>query len=1484
MVTIVALLLCVFARAENISYPDAGLVLNLVDDYGAVGTGNPADATTNTTALQNAIEDTRRYQPQAGMTIYIPDGTYYINDTVSGGTDHDDNMHIILQGQSKAGTIFKLDAGATGFQDAQSPKPMLLMLDLDGGNDSFQNSVSNLTLDTGDNQGAIALDFHSNNGGGVFDVLLKGSANAHTGLKVTRKNAGIALLRNLSIEGFKTGAHMADHHVTFVFDSCVFTGQSEVAVKSDDKPLSFFNCYSNNTVPFIETLSSGAQLVLVDCVLEGGATTETAVKNYGLSQVFIRNSYVDGYALAYDDGQTTLETTEAEEEFVSHGVFTLDPATPGRSLDIPVPVLPDVPWDTPTSPTSYVLYDDPHNIPTTQIADSGTWAVVDGSMLDGSGKWIDDTALLQAAIDSGATTVAFKGRGIIDLLDTVIVRGNVRRILGMGAEVIARSPMNKDETKAIFEFVDSNHATVKIERVDNGGHWSLRECLFVHNKRSQDLIIENVVMQFMRFYENDSSATGRAYLINNFVSPHWDDSPNQDEMYCVTVTGQEVHMMTHNSELLGSFHTGVLIPNGRSHDSKAFVINDGGTVTIRGFKLGEEHGPYVETLNGGFTEILGGVVNVADLGGADVGQYPFENNESSVSIVAVERQRYPVIDYPTHTIVLRETHDAQTSDLLPSAVPAREVPSAMGGFTLPLYVSYTARTGEFEVGSYATGRVRDNDNDDIADGVWASTDNLSLSVGRTDHEPDNFEWRSVLEFDLRGLEHEIQNADKIELAVTTKQIIGMTTVNPAILCEHLTDGNDGSITLIDYVSGSGMADSAPASAFAEDQRYVFNITTEIKSDLSNAEVFSAYRLRADLPQTNTTSNDQIVFHSSSENNESGLHPTLVFTYNTLTVVNNQPVARNDLATLDEDTDVTVSVLPNDSDPDGDTLSLTTLGTAANGTVTDLGNNTAKYEPDADFYGDDSFSYTISDGNGGTDTALVKLTVANINDSPTPQLDEISVDEDGTVSFVVLDNDTDPENNALSLISFTDVEHGTLKLGTRVREVFNYTDGAPLDETTVGGNGWGTVKPGYYQEASLVNVNSAAKVSDYNWNLPGGYGLNYANKTLVSNGTAVYRGLAVDEQFDSTSDAFYFSFTFNSYGNWGGNRIGFAPSNGAFNNLDLQIRQINSGAFRTYVDGTGLNASVAYGDEDLLIIGYIDPQATTDNFKVKIYRATDPVLPTEEWELISDTGDLSALGTFATVYFQPANVSAMGYGNFVMGNSWEAVTSNGDRTFNYEPDADYHGSDDFTYTVSDGLDTAVGTVNITVAGIPESVLQLSTADSGRVRDDDNNGTADNVWGQATEDSMNIGHTHHSPNKIWMGVVEFDIASHATAIDTADTIEIEVTVEDEWGFTGVDPNLQCYHLTSGDDGSVSLGDMNASATLVSNHPVSGFARLATYRFDVTSQVKADALNSESYSAFRFQIDMVPNSENSQVIFFTGQSDITEAHRPSLVITDD
>ena len=132
------------------------------------------------------------------------------------------------------------------------------------------------------------------------------------------------------------------------------------------------------------------------------------------------------------------------------------------------------------------------------------------------------------------------------------------------------------------------------------------------------------------------------------------------------------------------------------------------------------------------------------------------------------------------------------------------------------------------------------------------------------------------------------------------------------------------------------------------------------------------------PDTNFNGSDRFTFKVNDGKADSAAATVSI----TVTPVNDPPTANDDNATVQEDAPiVTIDVLANDTDPDNGRLMVITTDQGGNGSVTINTDNTLTYVPDRNFCGNDAFTYTLSDGIGGTDTASVNVTVNAVNDSP-----------------------------------------------------------------------------------------------------------------------------------------------------------------------------------------------------------------------------------------------------------------------------------------------------------------------------------------------------------------------------------------------------------------------------------------------------------------------------------------------------------------------
>ncbi|TOJ75710.1 cadherin-like domain-containing protein, partial [Vibrio parahaemolyticus] len=140
----------------------------------------------------------------------------------------------------------------------------------------------------------------------------------------------------------------------------------------------------------------------------------------------------------------------------------------------------------------------------------------------------------------------------------------------------------------------------------------------------------------------------------------------------------------------------------------------------------------------------------------------------------------------------------------------------------------------------------------------------------------------------------------------------------------------------------------------------------------------------------------------------------------VTPVNDAPVAKDDTAITDEDTPVTIGVLPNDTDVDGDKLSIESASVPKEQGTVEVVNGKLVFTPAENFNGDAEITYTVTDGQL-TDEAKVTVTVNPVNDAPTIKVDAVeSITEDGVntdtvvATLTVRDTETPEDQLTVSL--------------------------------------------------------------------------------------------------------------------------------------------------------------------------------------------------------------------------------------------------------------------------------------------------------------------------------------------------------------------------------------------------------------------------------------------------------------------------------------
>ncbi len=141
----------------------------------------------------------------------------------------------------------------------------------------------------------------------------------------------------------------------------------------------------------------------------------------------------------------------------------------------------------------------------------------------------------------------------------------------------------------------------------------------------------------------------------------------------------------------------------------------------------------------------------------------------------------------------------------------------------------------------------------------------------------------------------------------------------------------------------------------------------------------------------------------------------------------------------EDTSLTINasdLLANDTDADGDTLSISAVTATddTHGVVSlDDGGNIV-FTPEENYHGEASFRYTVSDGNGGFDTAMVTVNVESVNDAPViGKIDLGTIKEDSDIKFSakeLLANSSDADGDALHVVGVSvDEKFGAIEFST-----------------------------------------------------------------------------------------------------------------------------------------------------------------------------------------------------------------------------------------------------------------------------------------------------------------------------------------------------------------------------------------------------------------------------------------------------------------------
>jgi len=568
------------------------------------------------------------------------------------------------------------------------------------------------------------------------------------------------------------------------------------------------------------------------------------------------------------------------------------------------------------------------------------------------------------------------------------------------------------------------------------------------------------------------------------------------------------------------------------------------------------------------------------------------------------------------------------------------------------------------------------------------TINVAVLANDTDPDSDTLSVASV----TQGAHGVVSiNPDKTVRYVPTANYNGPDTFTYTV-----SDGNGGSATATVTMTVTAVNDApvanADTSTVAEDGTVnvavLANDTDPDNDTLSVASVtqgaHGVVSINPDktvryVPAANYNGSDTFTYTASDGNGGSATATVTM----TVTAVNDAPVANADTSTVAEDGTVNVAVLANDTDPDNDTLSVASVTQGAHGVVSINPDKTVRYVPTANYNGPDTFTYTVSDGNGGSATATVTMTVTAVNDAPVANADASSVAEDGTVNVAVLANDTDPDNDTLSVASVTQGAHGVVSINpdktVRYVPAANYNGPDTFTYTASDGNG-GSATAAVTMTVTAVNDAPVA---------------NADTSTVAEDGTVNVAVLANDTDLEANTLTVA-SVTQGAHGVVSINpdkTVRYAPA-ANYNGPDTFTY--------TASDGNGGSATASVS----IVVSAVNDAPVAVNDTATVVAGSSVTI-----SVLANDVDVDGPSLSVTAVTQGTN---------------DTVTINPNQTVTYTAGL-FVGTDSFTYTVSDGAGgTATATVTVTVTAPPRVTTNL------QVRYDFNEGS-----GSTVNDTSGVG---------------------------------------------------------------------------------------------------------------------------------------------------
>lgn len=612
-------------------YPANSGIVNVKTEYGAKGDG----VTDDTAAIQRAIQDYVGFNGKK-KTLFFPRGTYLVSKTLEWKNKAGSwSTYLTFQGQNRDNTIIKLKDRATGFGNASLPKAVIYTAAMGStqGNSAHNNFFENLTIDTGrGNVGAIGIDYLSNNRGAIRDVAIRsGDGTGAIGLSMSRPWVGPALLEDVQIDGFNIGMKTVGPEYSITMKDIILRNQKVVGIDNVWQVLNIEKLTSQNAVPAIRNRSMLTQdnrgmVVLLNSSLTGGSAANVAIDNT-VGQVYARNVSTSGYQAALKNGNSIVPGLNLS-----------------RYMTSPVEQL----FPTLAAPTSLPI----ESSPSFHDNNFSNWAnVIDYGAIPGDFK--DDSAAIQAALNSGKSTIYFP-TGQYHTNKTLKVAGNVRKLVGLESNLggIGTVFSNAGRPTPVLRFETGSATAVFVEKLNVGGTGS--GLVSIEQATNKTLVVRDSELGGIGF--RNAPGAGKLFLEDVVASRLRFDYP------------QNIWARHLNAEDWAGYPGNESVPK---------IRNNGANLWIMGLKT-ESPSVVIETVGGGKTELLGGLIYPVQAVPESIPAFINNNAQSMLT--------YAVSAYDSnrnHKLQVRDTRNGVTRNLFKSDVLQRD----NFGSIVPLYMS-----------------------------------------------------------------------------------------------------------------------------------------------------------------------------------------------------------------------------------------------------------------------------------------------------------------------------------------------------------------------------------------------------------------------------------------------------------------------------------------------------------------------------------------------------------------------------------------------------------------------------------------------------------------------------------------------------------------------------------------------------------------------------------------------------------------------------